>query len=366
MATTTKAKAKAQRTEPKRRSGMDLDKARAKKKEVDERSGGDYMELKEGWNTVFILPPWSDEGVVWKEVQRHGYHVCPAKTVGKRCIMCDELNRRKRKGDTEFVDEWRLKPTAYLNAILKTDVKAAEAGAVKVLRTSPSVFNEILDYIDDEDKDITDPTSAVPVMIKKTGTGMRTRYKTKFGDAIDISAFITPEFLKEALYDLDTIRAVMPASDKDLRKEIRGAADEDDDDDADTGADDDDDEVTDDSEEEEEELLEEPEDDEEEEKPARKATAAPAKAKAKKAAPPPDDDDDDDDFVSDEEEEQEDDEPPARKAKPAAKAKAVTERKAPPPEDDDDDDLEVEEDEDDDEEPPPRAAKKKATSSKRR
>lgn len=218
---------------PKKRVGprkMDMGKAQQKAEEIEQRNQSEYHELQQGWNYFYIMPPYSDENVVWKEVQRHGLHVCP-KLVGRDCMACKEIKKRIKRGDTDFVDENRLKTQGYMNALRKGDIKAMDPDLCKVLRASPTVFGEIVDFITEEKIDITDPTAAHFVRIHRKGTGMRTKYKTKVSsEAVDLSRWITEKVL-EGMFDLDTIRATQPASDKELRKLIRGGADADDDDD---------------------------------------------------------------------------------------------------------------------------------------
>ncbi len=209
--------------------GLDINKAKKKKKEVDSRSSSDFHELKEGANFFYILPPWSDERVIWKEVQQHGrVGVCPRAACGKECILCAEIKKRNKRGDVDFGEQNRLRSRAFFNAVRKEDIKKSDPTLIKILGLSQGVFQEILEYVVDEDKDISDPHAAVCLMIKRTGKGFKTRYKVKFGEETDISHYVTAKML-EGLHDLDSIRAAQPASTKDLKKVIRGAADDDDD-----------------------------------------------------------------------------------------------------------------------------------------
>lgn len=210
---------------------LNLAAARKKQKEMEERGGNEFHELKEGWNFFAILPPWDDDvDVLWKEVQQHGRLVCPEATVGKQCILCAEVRRRMKKGDTDFADEHRLRSRAFFNAIRKEHIKKKDPAGVKVLGVSSTVFEAILEQITDEEVDISDPKAAVIVAIKRKGKGIRTRYpKVKFSDPIDISKYITDDIMG-ALWDLDALRYAQPATTKELKKAIRGAADEDGDD----------------------------------------------------------------------------------------------------------------------------------------
>jgi hypothetical protein len=217
-------------TEPAHR-GMDLDKAAAKHKEVEERASGELHDLHEGWNFFFLLPPWSDEDVIWKEVEQHGRGVCPKRALGKECQVCAELVKRARRGDSDFVEQNRLKSRAFFNATKKENVRkllSTPEAVIKILPASSVVFREILEFINDEKVDISNPSACVVVGIKKTGKGMRTRYKTKFGDAVDISKYVTPKAL-EHLHNLDAFRFAQPMSTKEQRKLIRGSADDDED-----------------------------------------------------------------------------------------------------------------------------------------
>lgn len=235
-----------------------FDRKHIKKKqaEIKVRNESLYVELeKNKWEHFFVLPPWSDEGQIWKEVERHGFHVCPKKLGVRDCVICKEIKKQSKKGNADFVKEMRLKPVAYLNVIRTRDVESENPeDRIKVLRLSARLFEQLLDYLDEEeDLDITDTEAAVPMAIKKMQTGgwNTIRYRDlKFGRKTeDISEFITDEVLDEGLHDLDTIRGALPSSDKEMREEIKkrlGATsgydmDDDDDDDLDDDFDDDDD-----------------------------------------------------------------------------------------------------------------------------
>ena len=268
-------------------------KAAAKKKEIDNRNESIYHNIKPNqWHWVFIMPPWSDAGDIWYEVEKHGLHVCPERLGIRKCVICKEIRKQQKKGNSDFAQEFRLKPVAFLNAIRKEDVTTENpCSKIKVLRLTPRHFEELVDYILDEEIDLTDLEAAIPIGIKKTqkGTNWRTiRYKDlKFGNPIDISNRIDEKEMEEALFDLDTIRAAMPSSDKDMRKSIQealgGDPDEDDEEEIEDDFDDDDKDDIDDD-------LDTDDDDEPLKKPSKKSKADAAL-------------DDDEDDEDDEEEE---------------------------------------------------------------
>lgn len=168
-------------TKPKKR-GLDMEAARKKQAELEtRRPNTDFHQLKQGWNYFFILPPFGKSNVIWKEVFRHGQYVCPKETAGKNCIMCKEIARRAKKGDSDFADKHKIQSRAFFNAIEKSEIKKKDPSCVKVLGVSSKTFSEIVEYITDEDRDISDPSAAIPVGIKRKGEGLQTRYKIKFG-----------------------------------------------------------------------------------------------------------------------------------------------------------------------------------------
>lgn len=218
---------------------LNIERAREKADELESRSDSEFHELKQGKNFFFIMLPWSDDvEVIWKEVQQHQMLVCPSKAAdGKRkCILCEETRRRRKKGDSDFASNWRLRSRGLFNAIRKEHIKQKDPSNVKILGVSTTVFRDIIEHIIDNDLDISDPEAAIPVCIKKTGEKLKTRYNTAFGSPIDISRYLTDDVMG-ALWDLDAAQAAQPAGDKELRKAIRGAADEDDDDDFDVDSD---------------------------------------------------------------------------------------------------------------------------------
>lgn len=280
------------------RRDIDFDEAEKKQKELEDRSSGDYHEIKQGKNFFYICPPWADDvKVLWKEVQQHGLGlVCPKYSgYDKDCKICIERKKATRKGNTEFVDEFRLASRGFMNAIRKEDIK--KGGPVKILGVPGGVFEQIVDHVTDERVNISDPEAAVFVMIKRKGKGKATRYSPlKFGDPRDISEWITDE-VYENLENLDEIRSVQPATVEEQRKAmskfLKGDADDDQDfEDDDLDSDDDFE-----GESEEDELFDEPDDlddlddddlddeDEEEleEKPKKKSKKPKKKGKSKSA-----------------------------------------------------------------------------------
>jgi hypothetical protein len=298
--------AKKKKSKKKWYSGRKLDKESAKKKqqEVHERNAGAFHELKSGYNKkyepnhYFILPPWRDlDGDqpldIWKEVWKHKYLTCPRLMANKPCKICDALKTRKK--DATFVNEWKPRPTGYVNAIRKKDIKKASVDSVKVLRFPSRLFDQLIDYVNEEDRDPSDPDRAYPVCIRKTGFGQKTRYRDlTWGDPMDISEYLTDEIF-DAMYDLDNASFVQPASKKQLLEALGNKpADEDEDEEYM-----DEDEESESDEDEDEEELKEPGDEDEDEDEDEEE----------------EDEDDLSEFDEDDEDEEEEEPPPTKKRK---------------------------------------------------
>lgn len=345
-ARTKKRAAAAKANKAERKGGLDISKARAKQKEVEERNQSEFHDYKDGWNYFYLGQPWTTKGesagAIWKEVQRHGFYTCPKHAGKKNCPMCKEIRKRLKRGDMDFVDEWKLKPTAFTNACKKADIKKKDPDAWKALRLPQSVFADFLEWIVDEEQDPSDPTCAVIVGIKRTGKGFKTRYKLKMGEEVDISKYITEEIL-EGMLDLDTFRGAQPESEKTLRRAIKGKKRGDDDWDDDDDLEEDDYEEDDDLEDDEDDDASDDDGDTEEEDELFEQ-----------------DDEDSDEEEGDEEEELEDEDEDDEEEEPEDDGDEEDD-----PEDDEDDlddDLDLE-DEDDEEEPEEEPAKKPAKKS---
>lgn len=217
---------------------LNISRVRSKKKELQSRKSGASHKLEADDKThwFFFLPPWSNAGDIWKEIWKHGFKGgnCPEKAGLRNCPLCKEFKKRKAAGDEEFTKSYYLQPQSFVNAIRVEDVKSEDAQDVKVLRLTPTMFNDIVDYIldgsddgSDDVVDITDMKQAVRIGIRKYKTNNGVRYKdVKFGNRpSDISSYMTPEFLNEALINLDTYKFCQPSSDKDLRSVFQSTDD---------------------------------------------------------------------------------------------------------------------------------------------
>ena len=245
--------------------------------------------------------------------------VCP-KSVGKRCPICEEVERLRKdyEANKELINGLKAREMCLFNYTDPTDKKTT----VKIFDWSSFKFAQKLEQELDETDDMDDCAFA------ELDGGSTIRFRVSEDSFSGSKYFVTtrldfrrprrtyPESILEKVVNLDECFRVK--SYEDLVALLTGAED----------------------------------DDEDEEKPAKKA---PAK-KAAKPAPVEDEDDDWDD-------EDDDDEP---EEKPAKKAPAKKSKVEPEEDEDDDEDLDDEDDDDwddeddEDEEPAPKSRKKKS------
>lgn len=167
-----------------------------------------------GDNRIRILPGWAEEGdyagQFWREVAQHwgvseeqaGPVVCPKQTpyLEGDCPICDFVEALKQdKGDVraqELVKQLRAKTAYLLNVVDMKDPTYTAADVAEYKKNRPegdvpfqvgdtkvqvfaapaTVFNQILNSIQVNQVDITDPTSGHDINIRKDGKGLTTKY----------------------------------------------------------------------------------------------------------------------------------------------------------------------------------------------
>jgi len=212
-----------------KRPGINRDEAKKQVDTIDQRKLGGMHELTSGknWEWFFPMGPYGDSGKAWHEIEQHGgWLTCPARRKkGEACRLCRETQKRVRRGDASFEEEFKIKSKGLINAVRKSDIKEfpEDPKLNRVLKLSPKSFSDFINHVLDEldqDIDVTAPETAQLFGIKKTGSGMGTRYETKWGKVYDISAYATDEALDEGLYNLEMTKDALPVSDKKMREEI--------------------------------------------------------------------------------------------------------------------------------------------------
>lgn len=193
-----------------------------------------------GDNRIRILPGWAEEGdyagQFWREVAQHwgvseeqaGPVVCPKQTpyLEGDCPICDFVEALKQdKGDVraqELVKQLRAKTAYLLNVVDMKDPTYTAADVAEYKKNRPegdvpfqvgdtkvqvfaapaTVFNQILNAIQVNQVDITDPKSGHDINIRKDGKGLTTKYTV----GLQIKASAAPEC---APIELDQVGRVL-------------------------------------------------------------------------------------------------------------------------------------------------------------
>jgi hypothetical protein len=354
----------------------DAEKERARKRSA-ERNETIWLKLKEGENTIRILPtPKSDTTPgIWYEYRLHR-EVGPKKTqvrCGKEpgtekgsCWLCDKiLPKLRAKGHEARATALAAKDTMVMQVAV-VDNDGAMSGP-RLYQPATRVGDQLLSSaLSSKKRNYADPKKGYNITISRTGTG---RNDTRYGiPEPDDEPSEVPATIIKKLKPFSELKEIPPYSEAKQKAayEGRDVVDEDDDDD-----DDDDEEKTttvDDSEddEEEEDSEDETDEDEEDEPPAPKKAAVKGKGKpapAFKSKPKPPAEDEDDEDEEDEEEEDEEEEalpPPKKKTATPAPVKGKGKPPVDEDEEDEEDDIDLDDDEEDEEDTPPPPPKKKA------
>lgn len=171
-----------------------------------------FWNPKAGTNKIRILPPWSEEGVFFKEVTFHyGFTIdgqnrafpCLRSLGEAKCPACQVVGRYVDEKDPEIkklVQQMRPKPKWFMNVI----DRKADSGEVKIFGATFTVAKPILSYFTDTEEDygdITDPDEGRDIIVEREGMGFTTEYSVRPG------AKPTPiglEGWQSKLHDLDT------------------------------------------------------------------------------------------------------------------------------------------------------------------
>ena len=185
------------------------------KVEYGEKSGIEFITIKDGRNVIRILPPanpdallgtevWVHYGVGKTEANKKGTMVVCPKTHGedKACPVCElssEIKKLSKKKDDNYDKQAKScyrKKRVYYDALPREEdpttysqdedgkwinADGDESKPVKVLATGLGVYKDLLGIIcDPEYGDITDPEKGLDIIITKSGSGQfDTKYDVK-------------------------------------------------------------------------------------------------------------------------------------------------------------------------------------------
>lgn len=167
---------------------VDMSKIKEKQTQYDKTSKTDFkknfFDPKQDKNNVRILPPWSEEGIWYREVPYHygvggKSVVCPKRLLNKPCFVCDKVAEFRKSGDKELgllADELRPKMRIYYNLVDLDDT----GKGVQVYGSGVNVFKDLLYYdLDEEWGNITDADKGYDIIITREGKGKTSKYQVK-------------------------------------------------------------------------------------------------------------------------------------------------------------------------------------------
>jgi len=193
-------------------------------KKLESIGSGTYFKAKVGPNKVRILPPWSKEGIWYKEATLHyglkndkgqerGYPCL--KMFGKDCPICDKRDELlEGDGEDKKLAE-RIRPRTKFYA----NILDRKTNAVMIWGFSQKTLGILLSYEGDKehcDGKLTDPNEGFDVVIDRTGTGKNdTRYEIRVKPK---ATEIGEEGWEDQLHNLDT--KVVEEIDEDVLEEV--------------------------------------------------------------------------------------------------------------------------------------------------
>jgi hypothetical protein len=137
--------------------------------------------LDPGENIIRILPPYNKSGLVYEEIPHH-WGVGPDKRgvicrryIGKRCFICDMIERLWRSGsavDRALAERMAVNLRYFFNVV---NVKDLTQG-VLVWGTSEAMTAQLLPWFDPRSTDATNSKHGRNITIIKAGEGQNSRY----------------------------------------------------------------------------------------------------------------------------------------------------------------------------------------------
>lgn len=176
---------------------MTQEKDRVEKQASEWGNNADMLYLMAGSTMVRILPAYSDAGKFFRKITRHRTRTsdgtfigaCPAVTEDLPCALCEKAQELKDSGDPvklKFVKDNLRPQDRYLYNVLVYSAPAdsqgqsKEFGKVYVMEAGIMVHRQLISLDTDAMvgwADITNLNNGVNVVIKRTGSGLDTKYE---------------------------------------------------------------------------------------------------------------------------------------------------------------------------------------------
>ena len=177
-------------------------------KKLEELGTGVFFKPKEGKSIVRILPPWSADGLWYKEAVLHygmtnedgkerGY-AC-LKMFEKKCPFCRKYEELSKGSPEDRKIAERIKPRIKFY----TNILELRSGKVMIWGFSQKTLGILLSYCSDPDYgDISHPENGFDIVIERTGTSRTdTRYSIRCRPK---PSEISVEGWEENMHDLDS------------------------------------------------------------------------------------------------------------------------------------------------------------------
>lgn len=164
---------------------------RSKKDAIKQRAK--TIKANPGSNRYVLLPGWrkGEEHTFFHDFGQHfvkneadelqAIYPCLDKTFGRPCPVCHGLASAIKQAPDEATAEVLKKAASgatYLLNVLPLD-SADSAGTPQILEVRKTVFNQILDLMEDWGTAIFDPAEPQIIVINREGKGLNTKYSTQ-------------------------------------------------------------------------------------------------------------------------------------------------------------------------------------------
>jgi len=239
----------AKEKEVKKQKYFETDSEKIQKK-LEELGTGTFFKAKEGKNIVRILPPWSKEGIWYKEATLHyglknesgkeRAYPC-LKMFDEECPVCSKRDELLEGGeeDKKIADQLRPRTKYYANVLDRTSNK------IMIWGFSAKTLSILLSYTSDPDYgDISNPEEGFDIVIERTGTGrMDTRYQIRMkpkpsevdmeeaGTLFNLDKEVVDDMEENALEEIVEQNFGEEIASKKKKKKVEDEDDEDDDED---------------------------------------------------------------------------------------------------------------------------------------
>lgn len=183
-----------------------------KKRELKSKDAAHIRTKKfgDGQTNLILLPGWRDgDAQFWHDYGMHYVqyapnkyhaHICMDKTFEKECDICAAIGKSiSMSNDDETIDQIKKVNASQRYLVNAVQVKAGELGEVEVWELPATVFESIIDVMEEWDDII--GSNARPLIVNREGSGFNTKYTV----SPSAKTVKVPEEKLKAVIDLDAV-----------------------------------------------------------------------------------------------------------------------------------------------------------------